>query len=507
MVRSILSQERLSTVDRWQLEHVLGFPWCWPDGGASRSEAERHGFQEPPGLEPGRVLLVAASGTGRASIWSYRPEAQGSRGGVPLQGSALGARITVTQVVTRGLPVLTALLPDRKHQEWVARLIFKSGAGLDHALDGPSFGLSFALATASQLLGRVVPSDVAASARVSSNGSIEPVGGLDEKIALLAEAAAGVRRLLVARADEEIARAAAVRGGGRLEVVGVATLPEAWRTVFPNVPLIAPPWSDDARLRRSADPMLVPLLRHARTVHEGLRQAAHDGGHRHPADRAAELYAMSCMAVCDRLRGEKESATHLAEQVLRVYGDTAGLPAGFRHHASYAFSALLTGRDVEADVAFAQMGTGRYRSEDMRGVQEQRDLLLKVMGKLSSTADKASGAEQSMPVAVGGFAKQVRVPHRADEVYTPRPRGEGLELGDEMMGLVEDLSRNAHDVWALEKMSQGWSFGAQHDKEARLHHDLVEYDELTETEKNLDRVMVAGTIKALLDLGYAIKRE
>lgn len=503
-----MKRDTLSTVDRWQLEHALAFPWCWPTDADELVNAARHGLHRlSRNLEPGRVLLVATSGTGRASLWSYGLEAQGSHGGVPFQGNASAARIMAVDVVTRGLPALTALLVERRQQEWVARLIAKSGAGMDQALDGPSFGLSFALATVGQLLGQAVPSNLVASASLASDGTLRPVGGLDEKVRVLSETARGVRVLLVAEEDEQGAKEAVARCGGDLRVSGVPNILEACRRAFPEVSQRQPSWAGDARLRRTTDPLLPFLLRQARTDHEKQRKQESPGTHRDLGTRSGELYAMSCAAVCDCLCGEVSSARLVSQQVLRAYGAALPLPPGFRHHAAYAFAALIDGRDREADEAFAQLGTGRYRSEEVRGVLEQRDLVLRVLGKLPTVTDPESQATRSSPVPVGHFSQQARQPRQPGEVYTPRPRGTGYELDDGMMRVVEDLARNAHDVWATERVSQGWSYGDKRNDEARLHPDLVDYDELTEIEKNVDRVMVAGTVKALLDLGYVIKRR
>ena len=44
---------------------------------------------------------------------------------------------------------------------------------------------------------------------------------------------------------------------------------------------------------------------------------------------------------------------------------------------------------------------------------------------------------------------------------TRRPAGPQLdEPGDEILELVGVLAENAHDIWASERMQDGWAFGA-----------------------------------------------
>lgn len=55
---------------------------------------------------------------------------------------------------------------------------------------------------------------------------------------------------------------------------------------------------------------------------------------------------------------------------------------------------------------------------------------------------------------------------------------------------VEELSRGEHDRWAAAKLLDGWVHGEQRDDRARLHPDLIPYDDLTEARKDLDREQV-----------------
>jgi hypothetical protein len=91
--------------------------------------------------------------------------------------------------------------------------------------------------------------------------------------------------------------------------------------------------------------------------------------------------------------------------------------------------------------------------------------------------------------------------------YTPAPIDTSkIELSPEICRLTETLSRNAHEVWALERIAQGWRYGRDRDDSRKEHPCLVPYEELPESEKVFDRNTAMGTLKALLALGYRITK-
>lgn len=91
--------------------------------------------------------------------------------------------------------------------------------------------------------------------------------------------------------------------------------------------------------------------------------------------------------------------------------------------------------------------------------------------------------------------------------YQPKPIDtSGIELPEDLMKLTERLAENAHDVWAARRMAEGWTYGPKRDDAAKKHPDLVPYSELPEAEKEYDRKMAMGTLKAILALGYRIQK-
>ena len=89
--------------------------------------------------------------------------------------------------------------------------------------------------------------------------------------------------------------------------------------------------------------------------------------------------------------------------------------------------------------------------------------------------------------------------------YEPHPLNtDGVELPPELLPLTERLAENTHDLWAAQRTLEGWRYGAQRDDARKLHPGLMPYDQLSESEKEYDRITALGTLKAVLQLGYRI---
>lgn len=91
--------------------------------------------------------------------------------------------------------------------------------------------------------------------------------------------------------------------------------------------------------------------------------------------------------------------------------------------------------------------------------------------------------------------------------YNPRPIDTThIVLPSDVVGLTEKLAENAHDVWAAQRISQGWTFGQQRDDARKQHPCLVPYSDLPESEKEYDRSAAMQTLKLILSLGYTIAK-
>jgi RyR domain len=93
-------------------------------------------------------------------------------------------------------------------------------------------------------------------------------------------------------------------------------------------------------------------------------------------------------------------------------------------------------------------------------------------------------------------------------MYKPKPIDTaGIMLPPELNALTEQLAENAHDLWAQQRLADGWSLGPRRDDQAKKHPCLVAYKELPESEKEYDRQAATGTLKAILALGYRVERD
>lgn len=82
-----------------------------------------------------------------------------------------------------------------------------------------------------------------------------------------------------------------------------------------------------------------------------------------------------------------------------------------------------------------------------------------------------------------------------------------VKLPVELKQLVESMAKNVHEVWALSRISQGWTYGKQRDDEKKTHPSLVPYEELPEEEKEYDRNTAISTLKFIMKMGYKITKE
>jgi hypothetical protein len=92
--------------------------------------------------------------------------------------------------------------------------------------------------------------------------------------------------------------------------------------------------------------------------------------------------------------------------------------------------------------------------------------------------------------------------------YTPRPiPTEDVSLPGDLQQLTEKLAENAHDHWALQRLTDGWTYGAQRNDPEKKHPCLIPYGQLPDSEKEYDRKAAMETLKAIIALGYRIERD
>ena len=90
--------------------------------------------------------------------------------------------------------------------------------------------------------------------------------------------------------------------------------------------------------------------------------------------------------------------------------------------------------------------------------------------------------------------------------YVPKPIDTSdVELPKELEMLVEQMSKNVHEVWAETRIKQGWTYGEQRNDDLKTHPCLVPYEELPECEKEYDRNTSVETLKLIMKLGFKIR--
>ena len=92
--------------------------------------------------------------------------------------------------------------------------------------------------------------------------------------------------------------------------------------------------------------------------------------------------------------------------------------------------------------------------------------------------------------------------------YVPQPIDTtDVKLPNELELLVEQMSKNVHEVWSETRIRQGWTYGEQRNDEKKTHPCLIPYEELPEEEKEYDRNTSIGTLKLILKLGFKISKD
>ena len=89
--------------------------------------------------------------------------------------------------------------------------------------------------------------------------------------------------------------------------------------------------------------------------------------------------------------------------------------------------------------------------------------------------------------------------------YTPNPLNvSDIRLSPELLEVTEQIAAYVHDVWAQQRMAEGWQYGPERNDERKKHPCLVPYMELPENEKEYDRKTALGTLKIIELLGFKV---
>ena len=93
-------------------------------------------------------------------------------------------------------------------------------------------------------------------------------------------------------------------------------------------------------------------------------------------------------------------------------------------------------------------------------------------------------------------------------MYKPNPIDTSkVELSDDLLVLIEQVAENVHENWAAGRVSEGWTYGETRDDKEKTTPCLVPYSELTDEEKEYDRITAIETLKLIVALGYKIEKK
>lgn len=91
--------------------------------------------------------------------------------------------------------------------------------------------------------------------------------------------------------------------------------------------------------------------------------------------------------------------------------------------------------------------------------------------------------------------------------YVPNPLDtSAVVLPADLLDLTEQIAKNVHDVWAVGRIAEGWTYGEKRDDQSKQTPCLVPYSDLPESEKAYDRNTALNTLKLVIALGYKIEK-
>ena len=91
--------------------------------------------------------------------------------------------------------------------------------------------------------------------------------------------------------------------------------------------------------------------------------------------------------------------------------------------------------------------------------------------------------------------------------YCPSPIDTSdVTLPPELFVLADNIAKNVHEVWAQQRIKEGWVYGPQRNDELKQHPCLIPFEALSETEKNYDRNTALEILKLITRLGFTITK-
>lgn len=202
--------------------------------------------------------------------------------------------------------------------------------------------------------------------------------------------------------------------------------------------------------------------------------------------------------IAEELAIEEHIGYHVADQPLahleyQAFSESAG------QETAYVFELFETQLRPEALSQVTEDPQNQWvnANEILAGFTRDGRKISRTVAQVLCKAHLLSGQDSASFLKGSVMAKKVP--------YTPQPLDiRSVTLPESLVELTEKLAEHIHDTWAAQRMKDGWVYGKVRDDSLRQHPCLIPYDQLSEEEKEYDRLTALGTLKAILLLGYRI---
>lgn len=127
----------------------------------------------------------------------------------------------------------------------------------------------------------------------------------------------------------------------------------------------------------------------------------------------------------------------------------------------------------------------------------------------TSHAEDIYSLEQFMDAWNDSRNYLLTINYKGMKTYIPKPIDvSDVKLTDDLTELREAIAENAHEIWAIDRQAEGWTYGPKRDENKKETPCMVPYSQLPEKEKEYDRKMAMKTLKLVRKMGYdLVKRE